>query len=299
MENILFYLQQFTSSMTTSEMRIAHVIMENPHEALETKISELARNAQVSPSAITRFCKRLGLSGYAEFKIKLAKDVYLSQNQDLHVNLQFSPDFEVHMASQIPDVIKNVMATIEKSLEVLGRLTDPEKIEQAAQMIRNARRILVVGIGASGLVALDLYQKLLRLGLSANYNVETHLQVVCACTLSEEDLAYIISYSGETPEIITVAKEAKKQGASLIGVSRVGETSLLKLVDVALYVPNTESICRNGAFISRIDQLVINDMIFYTLLARYYEQYQAQIDRTWQGVSAIAPKLTAEKWTEP
>jgi len=34
-------------------------------------------------------------------------------------------------------------------------------------------------------------------------------------------------------------------------------------------------------------------MIFYALLSQYYEQYQQTIDKTWQGVSAIAPKVSA------
>lgn len=291
MENILFYIQQYASSMTESEKRIATAIMENPRESINAKICDLARIAKVSPSAVTRFCRRLGLSGYTEFKMQLAKDVYLSRNQGLNVNLQFNPDIDLQTASEISVVIKNVMSTVGRSFDLLDRLTNPRQIEQAVHMIRGAKRILIIGIGASGLVGLDLYQKLLRLGLPATYNVETHLQMVCACTLSKDDLAYIISYSGETPEIITIAREAKNLGASIIGVTRVGNTSLLKLADLALYVPDTENICRNGAFISRLNQLVINDMIFYSLLSQYYDEYQAPIDRTWQGVSAIAPKL--------
>lgn len=292
MNNIIVYIQQYAPSMTIAEKRIASVILNDPQEAIEMKIVDVAKRSATSAGSVTRFCQRLGLSGYAEFKLELAKDVFLSKNQGLNVNLQSNPFIDIRESLEVSEVIQNVMTTVGRSLDLLNRLTNPEHIELAVQKIKNAKKVFIAGIGASGLVALDLYQKLLRLGISATYNVEIHLQVVTACTLSKEDLAYIISYSGETPEIISIAKEAKKQGASIIGVSRVGNTSLLKLADLALYVPDTENICRNGAFISRLNQMMINDMIFYALLSQYYEQYQHTIDKTWQGVSAIAPKVS-------
>ena len=162
-------------------------------------------------------------------------------------------------------------------------------------MIRQARRTLIVGIGASGVVGLDLYQKLIRLGINASYNSEIHLQMVSASTLGKEDLAFVISYSGETTEIISIAKRAKANGANVIGISRIGNTSLHRLSDLSLLIPNTENICRNGAFVSRLDQMLINDMLFYTFITQYYDEYKDKVNTTWVGVSSISSKLAPPK----
>ncbi|MDD3998178.1 MAG: MurR/RpiR family transcriptional regulator [Sphaerochaetaceae bacterium] len=291
MENILFYIQQYFSSMTPSEKLIASKIVESPRSIIAMKISDLAEKSRVSCAAVTRFCKRLGLSGYQELKMQIAKDVYLSQEKGLNLSLRFSDEIDIHTVSEVSEVIKNVLSTVNQSLELLDRLTNVKHIELAINMIRSARKITIIGIGASGLVGLDLYQKLLRLGLPVSYNFDTHLQMVSASTLSKGSLALVFSYSGETSEILAIARQAKDMGASIIGITRVGDTSLTKLSDVTLSIPNTENICRNGAFISRLNQLIINDMIFFSLLSQHYDEYYEQIDKTWQGVSLMAPKV--------
>lgn len=292
MENILFYIQQYFSSLTPSEKRIATKLTQDPKQSITMKISELAKESKVSCAAVTRFCQRLGLPGYPELKMQIAKDVFLSQDKGLNLSLRFSDDLDIQTSSEVSEVIRNVLSTVGHSLEMLDHLTEASNIEKAVELIRTAKKITILGIGASGLVGLDLYQKLLRLGLPVSYNLDTHLQMVCASTMAPGTLAFVISYSGETSEIISITKQAKAMGASVIGVTRVGDTSLTRISDLTLSIPNTENICRNGAFISRLNQLVINDMIFFSLLSQYYDDYHDSIDKTWHGVSVMAPKLT-------
>lgn len=290
MENILLYIDQFYPSLTRSEKLIATEILANPQAVTSMTISELADKVEVSSAAITRFCKRLGLSGYQDFKMKIAKAVFLAKDPKTS-GLTFADEIDIHSAREVPVVIENIISTVKRSLELLQSISNPENIARAVGMIRDANRINIIGVGASGLGGLDLYQKLLRLGLPASYNFDTHLQMVSASTSTKKTLAIVFSYSGETSEIIEITKQAKALGAKVIGITRIGDSSLNKLADISLPVPNTENICRNGAFISRLDQLIINDMLFFALLCQHYDQYYDQISKTWEGVATIAPKI--------
>ena len=295
MDNILFYIQQITPSLTPLERKVSTYITQNPEKIPSMKISELGHLSGTNSPAITRFCKKIGLPGYPELKMEIAKTLFESNGKGLTMSLSFSNDIDLHQAPEISLVIKNVITTATNSFTLLGKLINEDRILKAVNMIRQARRTLIVGIGASGVVGLDLYQKLIRLGINASYNSEIHLQMVSASTLGKEDLAFVISYSGETTEIISIAKRAKANGANVIGISRIGNTSLHRLSDLSLLIPNTENICRNGAFVSRLDQMLINDMLFYTFITQYYDEYKDKVNTTWVGVSSISSKLAPPK----
>jgi DNA-binding MurR/RpiR family transcriptional regulator len=82
------------------------------------------------------------------------------------------------------------------------------------------------------------------------------------------DTALVVSYSGETPSMLTVGEWARKKGASLITLTRETDNTLRSWADAALLVPSTEQILRPGAMVSRISQLAVIDMIYSLLLTR-------------------------------
>jgi DNA-binding MurR/RpiR family transcriptional regulator len=296
MDNILFYIRHIIPTLTTAEKKIAKYVVNNPDKVPMMKIANLGEASETNAPAVTRFCKKIGLPGYPELKLEVAKCLFQSGHKELDMTtLNFTNDIDLQQAPEVSTVIKNIITTATNSFTLLEKLLNQELIKKTVDAIRKARKVLIVGIGASGVVGLDLYQKLIRLGIDASYNAETHLQMVCASTLGKEDLAFVISYSGETPEIISIAKRAKAMGATVIGVTRIGNSSLYRLADSSLLIPNTESICRNGAFVSRLDQMLINDMLFYTFVTQYYKEYQDKINETWASVSSFSSKLTLPK----
>jgi DNA-binding MurR/RpiR family transcriptional regulator len=296
MDNILFYIQHLTPTLTAAEKKIARYILEHSETIPNMKISELGEVSGTNAPAITRFCKKIGLPGYLDLRMEVARNLFRSEQKQFDMtSLSFSNDVDIKQLPNVSMVIKTIVSSATNSFTLLGNLVNQDQIKTTVEAIRNARKILIVGIGASGVVGLDLYQKLLRLGINASYNAETHLQMVNASTLGKEDLALVISYSGETPEIVSIAKRAKATGATVIGVTRIGNTSLYRLADFCLLIPNTESVCRNGAFLSRLDQMLINDMLFYTFITQHYNEYKDKINETWAGVSSMSSKLPLPK----
>ena len=62
-------------SLSPAERRVADYVLENPEEASHMTIDCLAANAGVSLPSVTRLTKKLGYSGFSEFKIALAGSV--------------------------------------------------------------------------------------------------------------------------------------------------------------------------------------------------------------------------------
>lgn len=61
--------------LSVSEKNLADYILEHRQQVLSLSVQALAKAAFVSPSTVVRLCQKLGLNGYAQFKIQLASDL--------------------------------------------------------------------------------------------------------------------------------------------------------------------------------------------------------------------------------
>jgi DNA-binding MurR/RpiR family transcriptional regulator len=258
-ESALFAIRGSLTEFPAAERKVAQYVLEESRNVLHYNLAELARRSGVSQAVIVRFCRRIGAGGFADFKLRLSHDVFRSSDD------RFLPDLELESDMNPALVVKGVIGGIQRSIARLESLIDIPSICRAADLIRSARMNYIFGIGASGIVAQDLSHKLIRIGFPCSCFQDTDLQITSACNLQKEDTAFIISYSGETPAMLTVSGWARKKGAALISLTMETENTLRKSADLALLVPSLERIYRTGATVSRISQLAVIDMI-YTLL---------------------------------
>jgi len=66
-------------------------------------------------------------------------------------------------------------------------------VEQAAEAIRNAAKVLIVGLGNSHAIALDVLHKLMRLGRDATAYTDPHLAAIAAAYAAPMDCARFAS----------------------------------------------------------------------------------------------------------
>ena len=66
---------ELADGLTPIETEIGYYILKNQEDILDMSVIELAEKTFVSKSAIHRFCKKIGLKGFNELKVILAKDI--------------------------------------------------------------------------------------------------------------------------------------------------------------------------------------------------------------------------------
>jgi DNA-binding MurR/RpiR family transcriptional regulator len=262
MESALFAIRQYLAEFPAAEKKVAQYILGESKNVIHYNIAELARRSGVSQAAIVRFCRRIGAGGFADFKLRLSHDVFRTADE------RFLPDLELESDMDPALVVKGVIGGIQRSIARLESLVDIPSLARSAGRIRAARMNYIFGIGASGLAAQDLAQKLIRIGIPCSCFPDTDLQITAACNLRPEDTAFIVSYSGETPAMITVSQWARKKGAAVITLTMETENTLRKSADIALLVPSMERVYRSGATISRLTQLAVIDMIYSLLISK-------------------------------
>ncbi|MDO5551271.1 MAG: MurR/RpiR family transcriptional regulator, partial [Lachnospiraceae bacterium] len=67
-------------SLTNNELNILKYVYAHTDDILNMSIHELAKQVSYSSATILRFCKKLGYSGYAEFKYELYKETKRSKS---------------------------------------------------------------------------------------------------------------------------------------------------------------------------------------------------------------------------
>jgi len=283
MSGCLYVLKQFLPNLAGSERKIAEFLLANPTQAVSLGVQDIAFSAGSSSSACIRLANHLGYSGYSALRMALAKEVFSSEQEPEDVPLVKITDL-----SSTAEIVNQVIHSTSKSILALEQRVDIKALENSVDIILHSHHRVIAGVGASGIVASDLQQKLSRLGLHALYSPDSDMQIVEACALSKSDVLVAISYSGETSSVLKVAREAKRNGSSVIAITRFGGNSLSRIADWTLHVVNSESLFREGATLSRFGQLLVVDLIYTTILVRSHTKVGDLLKRSWEAVSHVS-----------
>ena len=73
-QGILLKIKQMLPSLPKQEHKVGSYTLERPHETVGYSITKLASACGVSNTTVLRFCRRMGIEGYRQFRIALAKE---------------------------------------------------------------------------------------------------------------------------------------------------------------------------------------------------------------------------------
>nr|WP_319473613.1 MurR/RpiR family transcriptional regulator [uncultured Sphaerochaeta sp.] len=283
MSGCLYVIKQVLPNLAPSERKVAQFLLANPMQVVSMGIQEVASSSTSSAAACVRLANRLGYKGFTDLRMALAKEVFSSERPSEQTTTE-----KITEQTTTGELVHMVVSSTCESLSGIEEVVDPRALEASVEAILGASHVLIAGIGASGIVAYDFQQKLARLGLHAVYTADSDMQIVEACALRSEGVLIAISYSGESSSVLKVAREAKKNGALVIAITRIGGNSLSRQADYTLNVVNSESLFREGATLSRFAQLLVVDLIYTMILARRHKTVSALLKRSWEAVAHVS-----------
>lgn len=107
-----------------------------------------------------------------------------------------------------------------------------DKLEEIYSLLEKSRAVHIYGKGRSANAAVGLALRLKHFG----YNVWFIGDVVKE-RIKKEDVVILFSGSGETSEVIDVAKRAKIERAKVVAITSYKDSNLAKNSDLILYLP--------------------------------------------------------------
>jgi len=131
----------------------------------------------------------------------------------------------------VKDKVEKLMEKVSENLSELDQ-EEVEKFIKALLRTVGEKRIFVVGVGRSGLVARAFAMRLMHVGFNVYVVGET-----VTPPIREGDLLVAVSGSGETRYTVTVAQEAKRLGAKVVAITSYPESELGKTADLKVIIP--------------------------------------------------------------
>jgi RpiR family transcriptional regulator, carbohydrate utilization regulator len=249
---ILTQLHHLQRELPPTAARIAAFILKNPDDVIRMSITDVAEQTSAAEGSVVGLCRRLGLSGFQELKIDIARSV-VEPVRFIQEDLHEDDSFDV--------VADRVFAAHSASLAQTRQLISIDALNAAVDVIRNAQRVEIYGIGSSAPIAQDLAYRLLQLGIDAKALVDSHVQAVAAAMTDQNVAVIAVSHTGSTSETVTATKHAKDAGARTIGITRLGKSPLQRHCDILLHTIANETKFRPEAMSSRVAQLAIIDTL--------------------------------------
>ncbi|HIU76454.1 MAG TPA: MurR/RpiR family transcriptional regulator [Candidatus Pelethocola excrementipullorum] len=276
--NFLLKIQSSYNQFTKAEKKVADYILREPKQVLLLSISDLADACDVGDTSVYRFCRTLGLKGYQEFKMKLslsqgAKDTELRYHTDLKGRQEIAGDFAEKTFHQHIDAIRETYM-----------LLDREQFSKTLELLKQARRVFFFGIGDSLLTAEEARNKFLRITGKVVCITDPHMQAMAAATMTEEDMIFIISYSGATKDNIQVVKAAKAGGARIACITHFHKSPLTRYADAVLLCGADEGVLDGGSLKAKGGQLYLIDLLYQKYYEQNYEECKRNNEKTAESV---------------
>lgn len=240
---ILSRLTNNYDELTDLEKKIVEYIATNPEDILYLTANELARKLYVSKTSVINLSKKLGFDGYSELRY------YVKHHIESEEKIKEIPTFN--------DVLVNIYDEVNKTLS----LQNEQNIQAIVNKIQESRAVYIIARGASMPIA-DLFcSRLALLKIKSIFISDLNLIDVVCENLTKGETLILMSLSGETEKITSVAKTARALGIDVIAMTSFSNNSLQKIANYNMFcfADNTET--KYNDLISRVGLHVLVQII--------------------------------------
>ncbi|WP_194191257.1 MurR/RpiR family transcriptional regulator [Clostridium chrysemydis] len=248
-----------------NDILLEEYIEEKRNECVYKSISEIAKGAKTSEATVTRFTKKLGFSGFQEFKVTLAKVISKENGKSI---ISAAVDINESVQNTSKTILESNKLVLDKTFEEL----DFNKIVEIRELILGAKRILFFGIGNSGISAMDANYKFMRIGLNTTTVTDNHTMLMMSSLISREDLVFCISYTGETKELIEALNLVKENKCKIISITSNVRNTIMDMSDVNLSYVGVETKFETGSIMSKLTQGFLVELIYAEVIKEVYEE---------------------------
>lgn len=264
-------------NMSGTEKQIASYVLTAGRELERYSTRTLAEVSYTSPASIVRLCKKLGFSGFDEFKKSYMQELdYLdSPTGEVDFNFPFARDDTPMRAAN--SIAQLYTETIQDTISLL----EASELRKAVAMFQARPCIHIYSAGTAINQAESFREKMLKIGRPVSISNNLNYQLYEAECLSGQDVAVIISYSGETGRMIQIAQTCRRRQVPVIALTSFGENSLTRYASCKLTLSTRENIYQNvGDYSSHLSVNLLLDILYSAyFLQNYDSNYQSKLEK--------------------
>ena len=252
------------NNLTKSETKVADYVLRHKQQVHLQSISELAGACEVSEATISRFCHTVGCSSFNEFKLATVQSSSGAEPLDMGPDL-YSTVLSTDSIQQ--KCRKLCYVSTDALLQTLSEL-EFDKLNEAVEMLSNARSVFCFGQGNSSIVAEDAWGRFSCVSPKFHFISNANLQATTARLLGKDDVVLYFSFSGSVRELTEMGQILQNTEAKLILVTRFPNSPGAAYADLLLICGANEAPQQQGSIAAKIGQLFIVDVLFHEYCAQ-------------------------------
>lgn len=266
--------------LSPAQQRLAGFLLANLATASDYTITDLADAAGVSVGTVSQLCRRLGLRGYQDLRLTLAREAVM-------LDVAEATGHRLQLRDGPGPATRAIERVFGRGLEALAETAsglDPAALLAAVETLAGAGRVECIGVGTAALVAQEAAMKLRKVGIDATAHPDAHMQAMAAALLGPGDAVLAISHSGRTIDTLRTARLARECGARVIVISGESRSPVSAAADVLLTTISSDTGFQVEPMASTIAALAVLQAIFLMVLERGGAAAQDQLSRTQRAV---------------
>ena len=257
-------------SLSRHELNVLKYVYEHTESVLDLSIRELSERVSYSPATVLRFCKKLGYSGFAEFKYALRAARRESGGQEA------APSPKPARSSDL------MIDLLNSNIQATAGLIQEEQLLRTFRFFDSPMPIYIWSPGGiTDTTGEYLERLLLSTGRQSVYRIESaRLFSHLINTVGKDSLMVLISTSGTFGNTIRIGKLAQMKGLPILSITPYtsNEIADLSTVSFRFFTDQRENL--GAEYTSRLP-------IFFTIhtIIQCYIRYREERESRQEGGS--------------
>lgn len=276
---LLQRIEEYTVNQNDTKRAIAEFILENKYDIYTFSINQIAEKTFSSKSALVRFGKSLGFTGWKDFSNTLIAEVRYEQ---MHYS-EIDPNLPFSTKDPYAEIIKNIATIQMESIQDTADNLDCLQVEKAVAILLNARRIVVLGVSPNNLLGEIFRRKMLTIGRSVEVIQNGEIGITVS-GLTRYDAVLLISYSGNdgSREPMSFISQLKQQGVPLIGLTSDGGNYIHQELDTILRISSRERLYKKISNFSTEESILflLNTLYAGVFSKNYMKNYNFKVQNS-------------------
>lgn len=251
-----------------TEREIVDYIIDQGMNIEKMSANEIARNTFTSAPLLVRIAKKLGYSGFNEFKSAYLKELaYMLEETDVDASIPFL------LSDDLMTIGKNIALLEKETIQDTEQLNHHDELQHAISLLEKAKKIDVYGVLDNVLLAKHFQTMMMYIDKDVQVIDQITGQKRSACLANKDHCAIIISYSGQTKEMVEVAEIYHKRQIPFISITCMAENTISRLANVKLYLSSREMLhIKIGDFASTTSLKYLFDVLYAGIFSKNYKK---------------------------
>ena len=229
MDSLLKQIETLMPKLSKGQKKIADFIINQYDKAAFMTALKLGNEVGVSESTVVRFANALGFEGFPELQGTLREMVKNKLTSLQRYEIAFDK-----MANKdiLPKVISSDIAKLRSTLEQI----DKGQFDEAVEAILKAGKIYILGVRSSSALAsfLGFYLNLLFDNVKLVNTTSVSEMFEQILHVKKEDVVVGITFPRYSRRTVKALEYAKKEGASVIGITDTQQSPVANCCDILL-----------------------------------------------------------------